>query len=247
MESVLLVDDDRLICEDIQMMLQPSFQVLGICGEGRSALSKLEQVSPDIMLTDISMPIMDGVTLVREAHKKWPRMLIVVLSNYDDFQLVKDAMRYGAFDYLLKYEAEAKQLCLKLSELYTAWVEQNGFAKESEDAAETVRVEIQKTIDFIRENYQDNLTLNDVAERVGFSKNYFCKLFKQETGKNFVEFLNGLRIERAKELLSAGNMKTYEVAERVGFRDYRYFCRIFRQYTGRQPAQMKMAKKERAL
>lgn len=249
MDSVLLVDDDKLICEDIRAMLEPEFNVLGVCGNGQSALAMLEKCHCDIVLTDISMPIMDGVTLVKEAHRRWPQMLLVVLSNYDDFTLVKEAMRYGAFDYLLKYDVDASQLSHTLRRIDATWRECLAPLNTSphDDQDDHVRVEILNTLQYINEHFQENLSLVEVAAMVGFSRNYFCMLFKQETGKNFVDYLNNLRIDKAKGMLQCGNMKVYEVAERVGFRDYRYFCRIFRQYTGRQPASLKSQRVEKRL
>ncbi|WP_041741769.1 helix-turn-helix domain-containing protein [Caldicellulosiruptor kronotskyensis] len=81
--------------------------------------------------------------------------------------------------------------------------------------------------------------LSDIAEVCGISPNYFCKIFKEETGKSFVDFLNELRINKAKELLLSTNLKSYEVAEKVGFSDYKYFSMIFKKYTGLSPRKFK--------
>ena len=71
---------------------------------GKQALAMLESNPYDIVLTDIAMPIMDGVELIQEAKAKGIRAIFLVISNYDDFVSVKEAMKYGAVEYLLKYE-----------------------------------------------------------------------------------------------------------------------------------------------
>ena len=101
------------------------------------------------------------------------------------------------------------------------------------------RGEIRKAVEYINANYVRDITLNDLAENVGLSRNYLCRLFKEETGENFIDFLNKLRVKKAKIILAGGNTKTYEVAMSVGINDYRYFCRIFRNITGMRPNEYK--------
>ncbi len=98
---------------------------------------------------------------------------------------------------------------------------------------------IKDAITYIEKNYANQILLSDIAEVCGISPNYFCKIFKEETGKSFVDFLNELRINKAKELLLSTNLKSYEVAEKVGFSDYKYFSMIFKKYTGVSPRKFK--------
>ena len=69
--------------------------------------------------------------------------------------------------------------------------------------------------------------------------NYFCKLFKEQTGETFVNYLNKVRVNAAVNLLRTTAMKTYEISEAVGFNDYRYFCKIFKKVTGLTPSQVR--------
>jgi YesN/AraC family two-component response regulator len=239
------VDDDKLICEDIADMLRGSFDVLATCSNGKTALARMEQRQPDLLLTDISMPVMDGVMLIRAVHGSWPKIVVVVLSNYDDLNYVKDAMRCGACEYLLKGVIEAASFSRRILDLYAT---ETGMALPSDSPTDAkrqnMRVEISRTLDFIGENFVEALTLEQMAGMAGFSRSYFCKLFKEETGYNYVEYIHALRIEKAKELLEQGNIKTYEVAEKVGFNDYRYFCRVFSAFTGKKPGNYKYAEKD---
>jgi len=87
-------------------------------------------------------------------------------------------------------------------------------------------------MDFIKINYHNNITLEEVANDVEISKSYLSLLFKQETGINFSTFLTNYRIEMAKKLLISSNDKIYEIAGKVGFENPYYFSKVFRGITG---------------
>ncbi|MBP3271919.1 MAG: AraC family transcriptional regulator [Ruminococcus sp.] len=91
---------------------------------------------------------------------------------------------------------------------------------------------------FIDKNYTDHdLSLGTVADAVGLSPAYLSALFKRETGSNLSEYITFVRIEHSKELLGRTRKLFYEVADSVGFRDYRYFSQIFKRHTGMTPRQ----------
>lgn len=91
---------------------------------------------------------------------------------------------------------------------------------------------IRKCMEYIGENYALNISQEDVAKAVEISSSYLSMIFKQETGINFVAYLNEFRIEKAKELLKGTNLKIYEIAEKVGFASPYYFSRVFKDLTG---------------
>ncbi|MFC5401671.1 response regulator [Cohnella soli] len=106
--------------------------------------------------------------------------------------------------------------------------------REYSDAPRLSR-EIAEAVSYMERHYSEAITLQQVAEIVFMSPNYFSSLFKKELHISFVEYLNGIRIERAKELLVQTFIKSYEVAERVGYADESYFGRMFKKATGMSP------------
>ncbi len=98
---------------------------------------------------------------------------------------------------------------------------------------------LQKAMDYICENYTMSITLNELAEHTYVSTYYLSRMFKKELGKNFVEYLNEVRIDKAKELLKDNKYKTYEVAELVGIQDPHYFSKIFKKYVNMTPTEYK--------
>ena len=98
---------------------------------------------------------------------------------------------------------------------------------------------LQKAIEYIKAHYTMPITLNELAEHTYVSTYYLSRMFKKELGKNFVEYLNEIRIEKAKQLLKDTQYKTYEIAEIVGIQDPHYFSKIFKKYVNMTPTEFK--------
>jgi len=102
------------------------------------------------------------------------------------------------------------------------------------------RSEVYKGIKFMEKNLGNaEMGLETVADHVNMSKNYFSKLFKETTGTNFIEYLTRLRVEKAKELYTFTNLKVYQIAEKVGYSDWRYFCKVFKKQMGEPLSRLK--------
>ncbi len=101
------------------------------------------------------------------------------------------------------------------------------------------RSEVRKTIRIIQKEYQRDLTLFEIADRIGINSQYLGRLFLEETQEKFSDYLNRVRMERASELLKEGELKIYEVAERVGITNYRYFTQKFREWSGVSPKEIR--------
>lgn len=95
---------------------------------------------------------------------------------------------------------------------------------------------IQKSIAYMQAHYQENLTLTDISRIIGFSVSYFSYLFKQETGKNYIEYLNEIRLLAAMRDLRDTDEKIVTVAQKHGFQNLEYFSRYFKKKTGESPA-----------
>lgn len=90
---------------------------------------------------------------------------------------------------------------------------------------------------FITHNFYKEICLDDVASYVSLSSAYFSRLFKQETGENFIDYLIKVRMEEAKKLLESGSLKTYEISEKIGYKKSKYFGKLFKNYTGYTPTE----------
>lgn len=98
---------------------------------------------------------------------------------------------------------------------------------------------VRSAMSYIELNFGKDISLTEVADEIGVSANYFSKIFKKEVGTNFVDWLNQLRIDKAKDILKKRAYKVYEVAEMVGYSEYKYFITMFKKYTGKTPKQFR--------
>lgn len=98
---------------------------------------------------------------------------------------------------------------------------------------------INKAKTYIRKNYVHEISLEEISQHVAVSPYYFSKLFKQETGENFIDFLTKVRIEKAKEMLRTTDLSMKMIARRVGYKDPNYFSRVFKKVTKMKPSDFK--------
>ncbi|WP_070042718.1 response regulator transcription factor [Robinsoniella peoriensis] len=105
MYQVFIAEDEPAALEHICMIIQnkcPNFQVVGTAEEGKSALEQLEYLRPDVLITDVKMPVMDGIFLIKRVKEKYPDILSVIISGYQEFDYAQSALHYGVCDYILK-------------------------------------------------------------------------------------------------------------------------------------------------
>lgn len=102
--KVLVVDDQDLFRESLQILLErdSSIKVVGLAENGQEAVKLCERESPNVILMDINMPVMNGVVATREIKSKWPDVKIIILTTFNDIRYVIDALKAGAEGYLLK-------------------------------------------------------------------------------------------------------------------------------------------------
>ena len=101
---VMVVDEHGMVRKGIVMFLKnnPDMEIVGEAQNGREAVELCEKLSPDVILMDLQMPEMDGITATRMIHKQYPRIQIIVLTSFPDRDKVQDALSAGAISYLLK-------------------------------------------------------------------------------------------------------------------------------------------------
>jgi two-component system response regulator YesN len=113
------------------------------------------------------------------------------------------------------------------------------FLRYSDSKKSRRSMAVQKAMDYIAKNYNTDLTVEILARRAGKTPNYFSHIFKKELGISFTEYVNKIRIEKAKELILHSNLLIYEIGERVGYRDYVYFTQIFKKNEGYPPTELR--------
>ncbi|MEC2056805.1 response regulator [Peribacillus psychrosaccharolyticus] len=367
MIKLVIADDERLIREGIRYGIDWNMLGIEIVGEaatGREALEMIEKHQPHLLFTDIRMPGLNGLELIKQANQAKKNIKTVILSGYNDFSYAQDAIKLGVKDFLLKPLDDQelyltfKRVIEEINEEQIAGLEKekrkidefvkdisneiplslenllkkysryflvvwesargmtpekilmgNGFqnvygqneknfgyfiaCEEREGASiESIHQQFKKSsfiggasdyssdfsiisklyaqallakdhykslgkegclkfselagnidlteiIQYITHHYHEALTLHDLASSIYISDSYFSRIFKEKTGKKFIDYLTEIRIYKAKQLLEHTDLKTNEVSISVGYPNARYFSQIFKRYTGYVPSEFK--------
>ncbi len=211
---------------------------------GQEAVELLLKYHPDMLLLDMQMPLKNGMEVMEEARRAGLHPITVVLSGYDEFKYAQQAIKFGAKEYLLKPVRAADILAL-LNYLADEYI---GLGEKAENMAEDRKQEnplVKAAKEYMEEQYAENISLADVAEKLGISQGYLSTMLKSSLGLGFVEYLHQLRIDHACCYLEQNYLKNYEIAYKVGFQDEKYFYKIFKKIKGVSPKEYR--KKSRNL
>jgi YesN/AraC family two-component response regulator len=239
--DVLLVEDEKWVRTAIRKVMERSelpLRVLHEASDGMVAAEWLKSHATDLVLTDIRMPVMDGIGLLQEIKHRRYRCDVVVVSGYDDFTYARQALRYGAVDYLLKpVETEHITACI------SAWMESKDHHQESgipdfaknQDAKSKEQSAVQQVIRYVEDHQVYHLTSGEAAELVHLNPSYFSKLFRTTMSMTFTDYMVKLRMNEARRMLEYTSLRVNEIAERLGFMDTAYFSNTFKKVCGLTP------------
>ncbi|HIU75693.1 MAG TPA: response regulator [Candidatus Pelethocola excrementipullorum] len=240
MYKVIIVDDEPWTMIDISNNVDweaNGFVLAGNYQSPRAALADLDHIKPDLILTDIKMPGMDGFEFIKKCKESGSDAAFVILSGYSDFELAKRAIRASVLDYCVK---PINPDVLEKTFLHVVeFLDKNRYKRSilPLDAQEQESpYSFEQILNFIEKNLDKKLILNDVATEFSFNRNYVCHLFNKNIGKTFVAYLTERRIEKSKMLLTDTTYNLEEISTRTGFRDYFYFNKVFKKETGMTPS-----------
>lgn len=358
----MIVDDMDIVRREIKRFKlwgeKSGFIISEEAKNGQEALMKLDKVSVDLVITDIKMPKIDGIELLRNIVDKELCSCIVLLSDFSEFKYAREGLVLGAFDYVAKpiKEGEMSSLLKRASNFITNKIKEKDYVRKLEetivqkneeligitDVTRLIRLiqskdinslgvasqivdRVGKNLDydvmrvdnvlkkgmieladgliqsnpwlesfvakgnlkntdffksndfgtikilfldkiheiisvfntlqygfndkgivgqvcnFVLENIDSELSLKVISDKLYMNRTYISEVFKQKTGISFVEYLTLVKMERAKILICVDNLKAYEIAEKLGFKDVEYFSKIFKKYTGQSTTEYRQA------
>lgn len=208
--------------------LEPFF-----CAEQESELRHIIEYGSEIELEELLEEIFNGARFLGDCWRdsnEWEEIAGVFISV---------GKRYGIYEkeFLIKKLFELKKIAETLETFEKRTI--NLFLQMKEKIEEEKRkgydTGIQIAVEYMERNYMKNLKLGEVAEVSGMSESYFSRYFKKMLGEGFSNYLNRIRVEKAKELMAKKKMSMQEVAEQVGYSNSAYFTQIFKGITGVLP------------
>ncbi|MCS7461345.1 response regulator [Paenibacillus doosanensis] len=256
MVSIIIADDEPITRQGLSMLPweEEGFVLSGLVSNGVEALDLIRSCRSDILLTDIRMPGMNGLELMECARHEHPQLKVIFITAYHQLEYALKAIQLGASGFVLKPTDpdEIMNECRKVKESIDSERERKKAAKDIEERLKEYQYILESKVkadassnsvssvivDILREmetRYMEDLTLQLFSQRYHFHPDYLTRLFKKETGDNFVNVLVRIRMQQAVHLLADASIKIYEIAERVGIRDSRYFGQLFKKHYGVTP------------
>jgi two-component system, response regulator YesN len=237
MLKAVIFDDEFIVIEGLKRVInwsEKGIDLVGTANDGISGLSLFYSEKPDIIFTDIRMPGINGLKLIEEVMDTSPDTICVVMSGHREFEYVKQALKIGVADYLVK------PITIQMIEETIDKIKKKKLKEQSHFSfpLNHKHKAIEKACKYIYENYNKEISLQEVADFTGLNPNYFSILFKDQMGKTYIKYLTELRMEKAKLMLQEGQ-KVIMVSEKVGYHTYRHFSDIFKKYVGVSPGQYK--------
>lgn len=256
----ILIAEDEPYTRDVLVHYIP-WEQLGIsqiweAGNGQTALDLALQHKPDIVLSDIRMPKLNGIELAKAIRKEDKNCRFIFLSAYTDREYLKSAIQIRVVSYVEKPVniPEIKQAVeVAVAEILAQreFLEMRRKEKEESTSGEYADTDellfvknlssestpcINKAIDRILKNYSDEkLNISQLAGQLYLSSNYLSALFKKETGKTINQFITQVRIHHAKKYLKDNSLSLNAIALRTGYHDANYFSKVFKRETGITP------------
>ena len=247
-KTILIVDDEPRTRQGLQKTLETwangKYQLL-TSSNGEDAMEVMRQQKVHILITDIRMPEITGLQLLKIATEQNMHPVIIVISAYSEFEYAQEALRLGVINYLLK--PISKKVLIEAVEGAVQALEKQERAGLIEKVVDKKLVDantqnpsnhvpIRKAIDYINNHLQNELTQKEVADHIHLNASYLSVLFKEHVKLTFSEYVTRRRIQRGKELLMSTNLPINDIAEQSGYKTAKYFIKIFRELEGMTPS-----------
>lgn len=233
--KILIVEDDLGIRETLADLVQALGFQSREAANGRQALEMLQEIRPSIILSDIMMPVMDGIELLRvlKRHPEYCTIPVIILTAKTDADSRLDSYKYGADSYLVK-PFNMTELAYQLSNLITLRENliRSIISPRENDEDDMFLQHFNKILD----DRIDHASLQEVAKALHMSKSGLQKKLKRFSEKSFQDYVRIFKLTKAKALLESGKCNVSEAADRCGFKSLGHFSQSFKDQFGHSPS-----------
>ena len=237
MHTVMLIDDDYMTLLKLEKIFpweKYSFKLVYSTTNSSEELHAMVKLNPDVIFTDISMCDLDGFDVIEHAKKRGLKALFVIISGYSSFDFAQKAIRHGVVDYMLK-PVSAQDCDRILSKLQNIFEKNNSLSNDVPSAKFKIsNAGFRQMIEFIDNNYMEQLTLSETADMFGLNTSYCCQLFQKYFNCSFSAYIISLKMNKALDMLSKSDMKISDIAAFLHY-DYTHFCKAFKKHFGVTP------------
>ncbi len=242
--KIAVIDDEyyfrmSLMKSIEELSLGFEVKIVGDACCGEDGIELIRTTKPDIVMLDINMPMMDGLTVLKLLRAEGIDCHVVIISGYADFEYAKKAIPLNVSQYLLKplQKSELKSAIVKIvDEIKKRSIDEPD--AEDKKTNRSYSPVTNRAIKYIEENLHDsNLLVSTVAEKLNVNYSYLCTVFKKDTESSLNEYIVSRRMEKAKQLFAEGIHKVSSVSRQLGYADPSYFSKTFKQTEGMTPSE----------
>lgn len=263
MFKIVIIDDEEWIRVLIKSLIPFKHYPLKFAGEapdGVSGLELLKRTRPEIILTDIRMPVLSGLDLIAKIRDLLPESEVIIISGFDDFEYARKAIQLGVLEFLLKpvegneLEKSIKKAVNNIENRIKEKHCNNNLTRqvqrlsadyiilEEDDYKQVENIKIRKALKYIDMNFCRQINLDEISDTVLLNRSYFSLLFKNELGIGFQDYLTNLRFKKAEELLAKEELNINDISLLTGFTDPNYFSRAFKKRYHKTPIEFRKTK-----
>ncbi len=241
----LIIDDEK---QSVQLIRERTdWKKLKIdevyeANSAEEARRVMEEHNIHLVLCDIEMPGESGLDFIQwlraESDLNGKNTECIILTCYPEYSYMRKALQLGCSDYLIKpiEKEELEKVVEKAVKNIQSipMTDQLGIIPENEE-----NIVENKIIPYIKEHYTEMITVTEIAEYAALNPQYMMRLFKKEKGDSILEYVTGLRLELAKELLRKTELTNEQVADKVGYATSNYFIKLFKKNYGMTPREFR--------
>ncbi|OCT15482.1 hypothetical protein A8709_15510 [Paenibacillus pectinilyticus] len=244
--QVVIVEDEQLILDNLVQKIAQfdlGFSVAGTAKNGKKGLELIADVQPSLVITDIRMPVMDGLELMKGVSYQFPNIHKIIISGYSEFTYAQQAIQYGVKDYLLKpVDTNAfRKTLIELKILLSTELQSSKQKEGDQLSTDELIAEFQF---YLKENYTSEINLEALSKRLNVNPTHLSRLFTKRYGENPSTYVINLRMNKAKYLLTNHpELSVKAIGELVGYTDQNYFSHAFKKLTAVSPAYYRAEKK----
>ncbi|MDF2159016.1 two-component regulator propeller domain-containing protein [Algoriphagus sp. CAU 1675] len=247
--TILIADDNEDIRRYLRNLLEEKYHVLEAC-DGLAALELINKTLPDVVISDVMMPQMDGIKLceVLKSQITTSHIPVILLTARTSLAYEMEGLKTGAEDYITKpfnpgiVKTRISNILENRSKLREYYQNKVRFEPDSQQIAEDdIDAQfIEKAIQLVNENLQDeSFGIETMVEKLFMSQSTLFRKIKSLTGLSITGFIRSVRLKNAAQIILQSNMKLSQVALEVGFNDYKHFKKSFQQQFGCLPSEYK--------
>jgi signal transduction histidine kinase/ligand-binding sensor domain-containing protein/DNA-binding response OmpR family regulator len=250
--TLLIVEDNYELRDYLKKELENEYKVL-VANNGKSGIDLANEFLPDIILTDVMMPEMDGFDFCKNIKRdlRTSHIPVLMLTAKTEIEDRIEGIEVGADAYMVK-PFDMRLLRLRLSQLITSrqliFNKYFSLISTVPEGIKTLSLDkefIEKVLNYIKENISNpDLNVESLATQLKLSRSQFYRKIKVLTNQTANEFLRNVRLQKAKQILENENVSISEVCYKTGFSSPSYFTKCFKSYFGILPTDVKINKNE---